>query len=716
MKISPAWLRDFMDLKVDEPQLARDLTMHGIAVEGISGEGKDTVYEVEFTANRPDAMNHYGVARECSAIYDVDLKPISVKLPTRPAGREPSATFPIIIDDASGCGRYTAQVIRGVKIASSPEHVMKRLESVEQRSINNAADASNYVLWEIGHPTHAFDLDKLEGGKIIVRRAKEGEMLRTLDGVERKLSKEDLVIADAVKPVALAGVIGGFDSMITEFTKNILIESAWFDPSAVRKTAKRHGLHTDASHRFERGADYGATPLACARVTELILESAGGELDGEQIDAVAREIVPAAVQLQHSEVKRILGLDIPDTEVKRILRRLGFGMSPGRGAATTGPATPPTSGAGGTHAAVAEVVADWTVSIPTWRLDVEREIDVIEEIARIWGYDKFPNTLPEFSGAVIDLPDAAKDAKVRSTLLALGYDEAMSLTFVPKADAQAFTGANPVEIANPLSEEAAFMRSSLIPGMIEMLGYNLNRDTSNVRLFETGNIYERVGDRTEEHKRLCLGATFTGLASEIPQAGALDKSNTENARALEAFRSFKGDLEDVIAAFGYRSLYYDEHSAEFFHPGRSARAVVDGTTVARFGQIHPEIVASRKLKQDVYVGEVYLDRLYERALREPRYSQISRYPAVDRDFSFLFDSAVTFERIRTQVDALHLAELRNFAPVEIFRGGAMPQGKYSVLLRAEFQSAERTLTDGEVAGWAGQIVEALKAIGGTQRS
>ena len=716
MKISPTWLRDFVDLNVDELQLARDLTMHGIAVEGISGGGKDTVYEVEFTANRPDAMNHYGVARECSAIYDVDLKP--VQLPSAAQGSSPAGTFPIIIEDALGCARYTARVIRGVKIAASPAHIAQRLESVEQRPINNAADASNYVLWEMGHPTHAFDLDKLAGGKIIVRRAKDGETLRTLDGVERKLSKEDLVIADALKPVALAGVMGGFDSMITEFTKNILIESAWFDPATVRRTAKRHGLHTDASHRFERGADYSATPLACACVTQLILESAGGQLEGGEIDAVARQVGPAPVHLHHSEVKRILGEDIADTDITRILRRLGFGLTPGR--ATTNvaqrAAATATTGTGGTLAAVVEEVADWTVQIPTWRLDVEREIDVIEEIARIWGYDKFPNTLPEFAGAVVDLPDAAKDAKVRSTMLALGYNAAMTLTFVPKTDAHAFTGAAPVQIANPLSEEAAFMRTSLIPGMLEMLAYNLNRDVADVRLFEAGNIYERVGERTAEHKRLCLGATVTSLVSHLPQGGALDMSKTDNARALEAFRAFKGDLETLLGRFEHRALYYDEHSADFFHPGRSARAVMDGATVARFGQIHPEVAALRKLKQDVYVAELYLDRLYQRELREANYRPIPRYPAVDRDFSFVFSNDVTFERIRTQVEALHLPELRSFRPAEIFRGGAIPQGKYSVLLRAEFQSAQATLTDEQVAGWAAQIIKQLEAIGGVQRA
>jgi phenylalanyl-tRNA synthetase beta chain len=732
MKISPSWLRDFIDLKVDEQQLARDLTMHGIAVEGTSGEGKDTVYEVEFTANRPDAMNHYGVARECSAIYDVDLKAIAVKLPMGPATEGGGATktggapvFPIIIDDASGCARYTGRVIRGVKIGPSPEHVAKRLVSVDQRPINSAADATNYVLWEMGHPTHVFDLDTLEGGKIIVRRAKDGETLKTLDGVERKLSKEDLVIADARKPVALAGVMGGEDTKVTETTKNILIEAAWFEPDAVRKTARRHGLHTDASHRFERGADYAATTLACGRVAQLIVESAGGHVEGDFIDTVSRKVGHALVALHISEVKRILGVDIPGAEIERILRRLGFVLCNGQcgdGAAPRpdGAQPRPHTDLGHTGSAHTDC-AEWTISIPTWRLDVEREIDLIEEIARIYGYDKFPNTLPEFSGSVIDLPDAAKDAKLHTTLLGLGYDEGMTLTFIAEEDTKKFATAQAVKIANPLSEEAGTMRNTLVPGMLNMLAWNLNRGTDDARLFEAGNVYEKVGDRTQEHKRVSMGATVESLTKHLPKGGTLDMSKSDNAAALEAFRAFKGDVESLLSAFGSKSLTFDEHSAEYYHPGRSAKAVMDGTTVAMLGQIHPDIAAERKLKQDVYVAEIYLERLYERELREPRYTRIPRYPAVDRDLSFIFDNAVTFERIRGVVDALHLPELCAFFPVEIFRGPHLPKegrygAPYSVLLRAEFQSGERTLRDEEVAGWAAQIVKALEEIGGTQRS
>src|SRR5437763_473689 len=277
MRLSPIWLREFVDLKVDDHKLAEDLTLAGVAVESLQEREGQTIFEMEIGTNRPDAMNHYGVARECSAIYDVGLKPISPKLPNaRPAANP----FPIEIQDAQGCGRYTGRVVRNVKIAPSSANILERLRLEDHGGVNNAVDAINYTLMEMGHPTHAFDLDKLEGGKIIVRRARQGETLKTLDGVDRKLSSDDLVIADAGRPVALAGVMGGFDTMITERTKNILIESAWFDPAAVRRTAKRHGLHTDASHRFERGADYGATTLACGLVARRIIESGGGELDG----------------------------------------------------------------------------------------------------------------------------------------------------------------------------------------------------------------------------------------------------------------------------------------------------------------------------------------------------------------------------------------------------------------------------------------------------
>src|SRR5580704_12007192 len=335
MKLSPQWIRDFVDLAVDDPRLAEDLTNVGISVEGISGIGADTVFEMEIGTNRPDAMNHYGVAREAAAIYDRPLTDLSAKSPLlakdarngapRPSNDDP---FPITVEEPGLCPRFSARVIRGTQVKPSPAKIAHRLQLLDQRPISNAVDATNYVLWEIGKPTHVFDMDLLEGGKLIIRKAKNGEKLKTLDGVERTLTSEDLVVADARKPVGLAGVMGGFDTMITDKTRNILIESAWWDPVTVRKSSRRHGLHTDASHRFERGADFESTILSCDLVAALILESGGGELVGDAIDVMSRTMDQAPVVLRLSEVQRILGGNLTAGEIFRILKKLGFGVIP----------------------------------------------------------------------------------------------------------------------------------------------------------------------------------------------------------------------------------------------------------------------------------------------------------------------------------------------------------------------------------------------------
>jgi len=793
MKLSANWICDFVDLAVDDRQLAEDLTNVGIAVEGIIGSGADTVFEMEIGTNRPDAMNHYGVAREAAAIYELPLKQLAafgsrlsaaaaeaevlrgaddaalkrrsstatrsgspklssaakaasdeasdgttkvVPFPIREAsenrdGFSNDGAFPITVEEPGLCPRFSARVIRGTRIQASPQKIAHRLQLLDQRPISNAVDATNYVLWEIGKPTHVFDMDLLEGGKIVVRKARDGETLRTLDGVERKLTPEDLVVCDAKKPVGLAGVMGGYDTMITEKTRNIVIESAWWDPGIVRKMARRHGVHTDASHRFERGADFESTVLSCDLVAQMILESGGGELVGNVVDVVSRPMEQAPVMLRVSEVRRILGGKLDSGEIFRLLKRLGFTLIP--------------EGQGD---------AQFRVHIPSWRLDVEREIDVIEEIARLHGYDKFENTLPAYSGAVMELPRAEMDAAFRSRALALGYNEALSLTFISHADAERFDAGTSfpsaaraareatemarlksgpsrgarvedapfqgsgtlrvLELENPLSEEASVMRTSLAPGMLDMLAWNLNRDVAEARLFEMGSVYGLSSEERVEPKRACLGATAAAIHASLPTGGALDVSKGEHAAAAEAFRGFKGDVENLLAAFA-GEVNYDRETAEYFHPGRSARARVKGTVVAQFGQIHPEVAGTRKLRQDVFLAEFDLEQLYGIGLRAVRFRPLGKYPAVERDFSFVFDDGVSFEEMRKVVSDLDITELQEFRPVEIFRGGGIAGGKYSVLLRVRLQSSERTLREDEVAQWSGKIVGALRAMGGVQR-
>ena len=673
MKISPNWIRDFVTPAVTDREVAEALTVSGIAIEGYFGQGDDQTWEAEITTNRVDAMNHYGVAREVSAIYDLDLRAVQPKLAASGA-----ANFVIEIADAEGCARYTARVVRGVKVAPASKKIAHRLELVEQRSISNVADASNYTLNEIGQPTHAFDLDKLEGGKIIVRRAKTGESIVTLDGVERKLAPEDLVIADAVKPVAIAGVMGGEATMITFATKNVLIESAWFDPASVRRTARRLGMHTDASHRYERGADPGITQLACARVAELIVESAGGVVS-EEIDVVGRTLPQPRIALASSEVKRILGVEIPSVEIARILRRLGFKVE----------------GTG----------AEFMVTVPTWRLDVEREIDLIEEVARIYSYLKIPSTLPSFAGGVVELPQAAHRAALRGRLLALGYNESLSSTFIPQEEAKAFAAAQPVHIANPLSEEAGTMRTTLVPGLLAQVTYNLNRGNTDVRLFEAGHVYAMQGEQVDEHDSLAF--VYTGAAGAV---------SLHEKTAQAGFFHLKGDIEQMLAAFSSEGVEYDRQVPAWLHPGRAARAVLNGKTLAVFGQLHPVLAAERKLKQPVLVAELFVEELYRLPLRRPAYAAVSRYPAVERDFSLVLADAVEFDVIRRKLVDLKIAELIEILPAEVFRGGSLAAGTYSLLLRVRFQSAERTLRDDEVNGWSARIVKAVEELGGALRA
>ena len=692
MRISPNWLREFVPLRVDYHRLAEDLTHAGIAVEAISGEGAAMIFEMEITTNRVDAMNHYGVARECSAIYDLDLKPIAPKLPQV----DHAEPFPIEILDPDLCARYTARVIRGVHIDKSPDHVAERLLIEEHHGINNAADATNYTLMEMGHPTHAFDLDLIEGGKIVVRKARPGEKLKTLDGVERQLHPDDLVIADAVKPVALAGVMGGWDSMITSKTRNVLIESAWFDPASVRRTARRHVMHTDASHRFERGADWGATPLACDRVAELILESAGGKLGGYN-DAVARSLHRSPIQLQRAEIRRILGQEIPESDTARILKRLGFVSTSKR---TSSGANP-----GSSRTAAAEQPDVYNLVIPTWRMDVERDIDLIEEIARVYGFNSFANTLPAFSGVVVEPPHAAAEAKTRSHLLALGYNGAISPTFISALDARRFSQAEPVALENPLSDEAPLLRSSLLPGMLNMLEWNFNRGSNDLRLFEIGNVFANKGDRVDERGHLCFASTGT----------AGERALEQSLRALSFF-DLKGDAEALLSLFAIESLRFEAPASAYFHSGRSARILLNGQLLGELGQLHPDLAAERKFKQEVWICHLDLDQLFAVPLREPRYQRLSRYPSVARDFSFLLDNSINYAQLQAAIGNLRIPELISIEPQELFRGGSVPQGKYSLLLRLTFQSSERTLRDDEVGDWSKQVIGAVQALGGTLRA
>ncbi|MBI3894897.1 MAG: phenylalanine--tRNA ligase subunit beta [Acidobacteria bacterium] len=681
MKILLSWLQEFVSLPTaDTRQLADELSMLGFPVDAVSTEDGETILELDITTNRPDCLSHYGVARELAAYYGAPLTSFAETATGKPRIRRRDPIVRIAADDL--CHRYCARIIRDVTVGPSPDWLARRLERVGVRSINNVADATNYILMAYGHPLHAFDLNRLAGGKIIVRRAADGELFTTLDGVERKLSTEDLVIADMKRAVALAGVMGGFDTEISLATRNVLLESAWFDPVAVRRTAKRQGMHTEASHRFERGADIEAALPAANRCIEMIQELAGGTVDGHISDVSSKPHTTRNILLRRSELARHLGLEIPTGDVERILRQLGFSPQPkGRNA--------------------------WKCAVPSYRVDCGREIDLVEEVARHYGYDRFPLRLPPHAGQPAQkVPRAAKEERVRALLLALGYDETLSAVLVGQ-ETQAFSNEIPVALANPLSEEASQARTSLMPNLLAAVQWNLNRGQKSVRLFEIGSVYRREGDGFQEPAVLGIAATGDRVEATLGNP----------ARAFD-FYDLKGDLEQLAELFAVASYDFDsENLPGYYRGGSRARLVAEGKTMGQLGELDSEVAARWKFRQPVYIAEVSLESLYEWNLRSRQAQLLSRFPAVERDFSLWLPKQVRFAAIRDAITSLQIPGLVAVVPVELFHGTPQvpaPAGKYGLLLRVTLQSQETTLTEAELQSYSSRIMECLEQKLGAQ--
>jgi len=688
MKILTSWLRSYLPaLSVDDARLAENLTLRGIAVEGVFdlNDSAGSVFDMDITTNRVDAMNHYGIAREAAAIYNVPLHPLDTQLP---AAQPAPAPYPVRIDAPEVCGRFTAQVIRNVTVAPSTGLPSVYFAGLGQKAIANAVDATNFVMLGMGHPTHAFDLDKVQGG-IIVRRARAGEQLRLLDGSTRTLVADDLVVADEVKALGLAGVMGGFDSMITSKTKNILVESAWFDPAAIRASSRRHLIHTDASHRFERGADFAAPPIANALVTRHILNACGGTLEGALVDVMvpehaARTIGRPPVQLSVSQVKRHLGATIAPEGisaelVQQYLSALGCTLT-----------------ANGSET--------YAVALPSWRLDLTREIDLIEEIARVYGYNRFANTLPQ-PGIVVAHPQAHAEQAVRQRLFALGYSEAISSTFASAADCEQFApSASAVALENPLSEEAANLHPTLLPGMVGMLANNLNRDVTSVRLFEAGAIFSGSSTQVDEVLSLSLGLTGTVAATPI------------HSEQDAPFFELKGIIQSLLGLFVADAVFTAQLEPGAFQAGRASSIELFGKHLGSFGQLSASEAARRKLRQPIYLAELNLASLLALPLRQVTAHELSRFQAVERDFSFTFAESTQWQAIAGTISALALPALKRLSAEEIFRDPKRLPGKFSILIRTVFQAQDRTLTEDELSAWSGDIVRALEALGGSIRS
>ena len=678
MRLVLSWLREFVDLDASADDIAEKLSIRGFEVASIEAlDGGDAMIDFEITANRPDCLSVIGLAREIATTYDVPLRD-RTRTPTLATGR--SGRIAIHLEDQELCPRY-AGAVADVKVGPSPRWLTERLRAAGVRPISNIVDVTNYVNLEIGQPMHAFDLTKLAGAEIRIRRAKRGETIVTLDDVERKLDPDILVIADRDRAQAIAGVMGGAASEVSASTAAIVLESAYFKPSSVRRTSKRLGLKTEASMRFERGADIGAQVKAIERAAELMAEIGAGRIAVPVVDCYPQPREPVHIVLRRKRLALLLGAQVPDGEVERILRALGL--------------------------AVKATADGWETVAPTFRVDLLREADLIEEVGRHYGFDRLDATFPAVTALAPPLdPRIARDQVVRRVMTTAGASEAITFGFIEAKAAEPFAsilgGAAPVAVANPLSAKFDTLRPLLLPGLVDAVAHNRRHGRRDVRLFEIGNRFAPNGETR------ALGVAWTGNASVEHWSGG--------AREVDFF-DVKGVAERVCDALGV-GVRCEPASQPFLVAGQTGSIVVDdgparGETIGLVGQVSPAIADARGLPRSdrVFVAELNLDRLAAlRTTASDAARSIPRYPFVVRDLSIVVSDSLPAEIIRGSIHSAARAVPAPLAAISFFdryQGKGVPDGSVSLSIRLTFQSSERTLTDAEVQQSFDTILGAL---------
>ena len=688
MKVGYNWLKEFVDVTSSPEEIASRLALAGTNIAGIENGPHGAVIDAEVTSNRPDCLGMLGIAREVGAIYCLPIKNV-VPTPAESASAKAGDAITVKIEAPELCGRFTARVIRNAKIQPSPAWLKNRLEAAGVASINNVVDISNYVMLETGHPLHTFDYDLVHDHSIVVRRAKPGEKIRTLDAVERILDPNVPVVSDGdgSRAVGIGGIMGGAETEISFSTKNVLIECAWFDPIAVRRAARSLKLHTEASTRFGRGADPEMAEVASRRAAELILQVAGGTLLSGLVDVYPLKRAPKKITLTRAEFLRIMGADVPDKEVESILSALGF--APVRADHTPGAAN--------------ALLAAWQCTQPSWRADVEREIDLIEEVARVYGMDKFPPRLPAARAGATRLPHQEAETRLRERLIGLGYHEILTIPHVADERNELFRPADaiPAKLANPLSEEAGVLKSTGAVTMAAAIEWNLNHGQRNVRLFEIGQHYRFVNGKPVESRVLTIGAT-----------GAARTQGLYDSPREYDFGDLKGDLDAVGELSG--GLLWESVGPDWLNPAKRGTIHLDkeGNPLLGVAGLLTQRVADKlKFRQDVYLAEIALGPLYcmyYGVKNNRRYQPLPRFPGVDRDFSLFLNDGVTFAAVQQTIEALGIPEIASIEATDLFRGKNVPSGKYSLLVRVTFQSKESTFTDAQIHEFSARIVSALE--------
>ena len=675
MRVSYNWLRDYVDINISAQKLAQVLTMAGLTVDSIEKRLGDSVLDIEITSNRPDWLSYIGIAREVAAITGKKLKmPSAAGIRGEGARQGARGKVTVKVEDKKLCPRYTARIIRNVKVGASPGWLKKKIEAAGLRPVNNIVDITNFCLFETGEPMHAFDLDNLSGSAVIIRKAAKGEKIIAIDGAERLLDESMLVIADSALPAAIAGVMGGLKTEVGNQTKDILLEAAYFDPISIRRTSRLLALSTESSYRFERKVDIDNIQYASDRAARLILEIAGGEM-GEFIDTGKIRHDKRAISLRYERLNKVTGVDIPPSKTRSILTSLGARVKSLSRSALK-------------------------LEAPFFRHDLQSEIDLIEEVARVYGYGNIPETIPQIVEKGARLPfDMAVDNKIREILTSLGLSEIItySLLSKPLLLKAKISDADVIEIKNPLSAEQEVMRPSSIAGMLNSIRHNINRKTKSLRLFELGNVYFKEGaDVFKEKRNLSMGVTgleFTGW--------------TDKSRGVTLF-DLKGVVETLFLSLGVVEFSTREVKDDTFSPAACSSIEVKGEPLGIIGEIDPEVLDNFDIKDRVYLAEIDCEKLLGFVSLEKQFKEPPKYPSVVRDISIVVDKNISNGQVISSIKETAGRILKDAQLIDRYRGVQIPDGKTGLTYRLEYQDLKRTLLDLDVQEVHFRVVRALE--------
>jgi len=651
---------------------------------------KDVRFELGLTPNRPDCLSVVGVAREVAGLTGGTLRLPDPAL--QETGAPSAGKTSVTILDPDLCPRYAARLIEGVCIGPSPDWLVRRLESVGMRSINNVVDVTNFVMMELGHPLHAFDFHYLRDRRIVVRRAQDGDRFTTLDGQVRTLMADDLVICDGEGAVALAGIMGGENSEVRPETVDILLESAYFQPAAIRRTSKRLGLHTESSHRFERGADVDMVPLALDRAAALIIELAGGVVAKGMVDAYPQPLPRRQLPISAERASALLGVTVTAEEIQRVLSSIGLcALAAGSGADAL------------------------QVDVPHFRPDLEREIELIEEVARLIGYERIPVTMPSSTLNSQPLPRHVQlERLLRDAMTGLGFAEIINYSFVSATAVDRLELAADdarrqyVQILNPLTEEQAVMRTTLVPGLLDTAARNIAYRTTDLALFELRPVFQPLAGEELPRERLRLTALLSGRREPEGWAQSAESSD---------FFDVKGVVEDLLDRLNIVEVRWPaEHGEPFYHPGKACAVESGGQRLGTLGEIHPQVLRGYDIQQPVLLLDLDAEALFAAAGRHPGFRPLSRYPDIVRDSALLIDEDITTQQVFDALRQLRLKDLESLVLFDVYRGTSLPPGKKSLAIRARYRALDRTLTDELVQNLHGKLVQTLqKSLGAELR-